>query len=128
MKKIFPKLFVLFLIIIIGVIIPLKTWGRTFNQNNIISDLLFRSLTLGLNDIQVFLQSKGSVLANLSFNVNGKLKKASEIIYSASRQYNLSPKILLTMLQKEHALISTQNPTQYQLDCATGYGVNRHNR
>lgn len=120
-----------------------------FNPNNIISDAdLLNYSSMSLPDIQNFLQSKGSYLANYyTPNAHGTTKTAAEIIYDAAQNNfncegaNLSenpteaekqlkcqkittvnPKFLLILLQKEASLIENPNPTQARLDWATGYG------
>ncbi len=120
-----------------------------FNANRILEDqdiLTYNSMSLP--DIQNFLQSKNSYLANyFAPNAHGMTKMASEIIYDAA--YNnfdcdgvtlsdnptelekkqkckmittVSPKFLLVLLQKEASLIENSKPSQSRLDWATGYG------
>ncbi len=120
-----------------------------FNPNRILSDSdLLDTNSLGLADIQNFLQSKGSFLANYTApNANGVTKSAAEIIYDASRNNfdcdgvtlsnspteaekqqkcrkitTVNPKFLLILLQKEASLIEDSSPTTSRLDWATGYG------
>jgi len=120
-----------------------------YNPNNIISDTeMLDVYSMSLSDIQAFLQSKGSYLANLQIpNAYGDLKTASEIIYNAVRNNydctgatlsdspteterllkcrlitTINPKVLLVLLQKEQSLIQNPAPTQKALDEATGYG------
>jgi len=120
-----------------------------FNPNKIIEDRdLLDCSAMSLPDIQNFLQSKNSYLANyITNNAHGMAKSAAEIIYDAS-QNNLdcdgvtlsdtptesekrlkckkittvSPKFLLILLQKEASLIEDPSPAQARLDWATGYG------
>lgn len=120
-----------------------------FNANRIIEDQdILDYDSMSLPDIQKFLQSKSSYLANyFTPNTHGMTKMASEIIYDAA--YNnydcdgvtlsdnptelekkqkcksittISPKFLLVLLQKESSLIEDPSPTQTHLDWATGYG------
>lgn len=120
-----------------------------FNPNYIISDFeILDYNSMDLKYIQEFLKSKGSYLANYSApNAHGTIKTAAEIIYDAAvnnydcdgvnlsrnpvesekkikckRITTVSPKFLLTLLQKEQSLIENANPKQSQLDWATGYG------
>lgn len=120
-----------------------------FNPNNILTNSqMINCESMTLEDIQNFLEEKGSYLANYrTINTHGSVKKASEIIYDASvnnydcEGVNLSedpsenekevkckkittvnPKFLLVLLQKEQSLIEDSNPKQSQLDWATGYG------
>ncbi len=120
-----------------------------FNPNLIISDAeLLDHDSLSLSQIQSFLKSKNSYLANYSTNnAHGTTKTAAEIIYdAANNNYDcsnaslsdspteaekklkcrsittVSPKFLIVLLQKESSLIEESNPAQARLDWATGYG------
>lgn len=120
-----------------------------FNPNRILNDNdLLDTNSMGLADIQTFLQNKGSFLANYTApNANGVTKSAAEIIYDASRNNfdcdgvelsdspteaekqqkckritTVNPKFLLVLLQKEASLIEDSSPTTSRLDWATGYG------
>lgn len=120
-----------------------------FNPNNIISDNdLLNARSMSLADIQNFLQSKNSYLANyIAPNNSGIAKSAAEIIYDATNRNfdcdgvtlssnptedekrlkcktitTVNPKFILVLLQKEASLIEDPSPTQSHLDWATGYG------
>ncbi len=120
-----------------------------FNPNKIIEDNdLLNYDAMSLPDIQNFLQSKNSYLANyITLNAHGTSKSAAEIIYDASHNNydcdgatlsdtpteaekqqkcrkitTINPKFLLILLQKEASLIEDSNPSQSHLDWATGYG------
>ena len=95
-----------------------------FNPNNIISDFELEDYTsLSQDSIQRFLEQKGSFLALLSEVIDGVRKKASQIIFEESQTYQINPKFILAMLQKEQSLITDRSPSQKQLDWATGFGV-----
>lgn len=119
---------VLILIVALLFLFPFVCQAKKYDPNDIITDLLFRYKKMKATDIQRFLENKGSGLKNFSMSVFGKIKRASEIIFDASRTYNVGEAVLLTLLQKEQALITTSSPTQYQLDWATGYGINRETK
>lgn len=97
----------------------------TFDPNFIISDDDFTNQgSMTLSGIQAFLEANGSFLSTfLTTDYFGFQKRASEIIFDAAQRYHISPKVLLTKLQKEQSLITTALPTQYALDWAMGYGV-----
>ena len=127
---------------------PKAVQAEGFDPNNIIGDLeILDHTTMNLTDIQQFLVAKGSFLANYSCaDVNGVIRKASEIIYNAAvssydcdgailsdsptdsekslkcRKVTINPKFLLVLLQKEQSLIEETSPSQRSLDWATGYG------
>lgn len=115
------------LITILGLFIPFSNAlaEAEFNTNMIISDEDMQSCAgWTATDVQTFLQDKGSYLANYTCeNVSGTVKSAAEIIYDAAIQYSISPKFLLVTLQKEQSLITDNQPSQKQLDWATGFAV-----
>lgn len=47
---------------------------------------------------------------------------AAQIIYNAAQTYNISPKVLLVLIQKESSLITDDWPYPWQYRSATGYG------
>ncbi len=95
-----------------------------FNPNNIISDYELEDVdSLSQEAIQRFLEQKGSFLAQFTEVVNGVRKPAAKIIYEEAQLYDINPKFILAMLQKEQSLITDASPSQKQLDWATGFGV-----
>ena len=97
-----------------------------FNKNFIISDFELEDyLSMDLHDIQYFLGRHTGILKYYVTNNthNGKLMTAAEIIYEAAQKYKISPKYLLTLLQKEQSLITNPHPTVKALGWATGYAV-----
>jgi len=96
-----------------------------FDPNFIISDLEMRDLgSWTKNDVQNFLDSKGSYLRKYSdTDIDGVTKTAAEIIYNTAVANQINPKFLLVTLQKEQSLITDDSPTQKQLNWATGYAV-----
>ncbi len=94
-----------------------------FNRHAIISDQEFFD-TFGMTEeeIKKFLESKKGFLQNYhTFDASKILKSAWEIIYEASQKYNINPKTILVLLQKEQSLIESKNPTDYNLSWATGF-------
>ncbi len=100
-------------------------YASNFNPNYLISDEElqdYRSMTR--SDIDLFLDQKGSYLRLLKTeDKNGEKRKASDIIFQAAQEYKINPKYLLVKLQKEQSLITDPEPSQKQLDWATGYGI-----
>ncbi|MCX6794508.1 MAG: hypothetical protein NTY31_00700 [Candidatus Falkowbacteria bacterium] len=135
-------------------LLPLLAQAQTdldldFNSNRILEDSeILNYSSMGLLEIQNFLQNKGSYLVNYStLNTHGDMKSAAEIIYDAThnnydcegitlsdqpteaekkskcRQITtINPKFLLILLQKEASLVTDSAPPQDHLDWATGYG------
>ena len=104
-------------------------------------DSIFRaSYTLSAADIQSFLVSKNSGLANFTDVENcgssagahysfyatyyhcGTVQRASQIIYDSAQAYGINPQVILATLQKEQSLVTTPNPSSSQLNFAMGYG------
>jgi hypothetical protein len=115
--------------------------GSEFMPGYIIADSLFYDAgAMTESDIQLFLASKGSALAHLTFTVasrpaaysstTGNLRcsaftggtlSAATIIYRAQVACGISAKVLLVTLQKEQGLITKSSPSQSALDRAMGY-------
>ncbi len=93
-----------------------------FDPTYILSDqdiLDYQSLTL--DQIKKFLQDKQSSLLYYRDSITGWA--APEIIYHASQTYQINPKYLLVLLQKEQSLIQGNNLSSKRYDWATGYGL-----
>ncbi|KKP90124.1 MAG: hypothetical protein UR94_C0030G0005 [Parcubacteria group bacterium GW2011_GWA2_36_10] len=111
-----------------------------FNYSNIISDQEANDYS-SMNKTQIvnFLNSKNSYLKNyyyygyspapgevIATTEEEKLakaaeKSAAEVIYNAAYEAKISPKFLLTMMQKEMSLVEDPDPTENQLAFAMGY-------
>lgn len=108
---------------------------------NIIDNRVFLNAnSMGISQIQSFLSSKGSGLASKSFVMqcsaagstanqlyssvgapcNQNVSSAT-IIYYAARIYGVNPQVILATIQKEQSLVTTGNPTVWQLTQAMGY-------
>lgn len=96
-----------------------------FNPHFIISDTEIQDWDCWTrNDVQKFLDEKGSYLRNFTAeDVSGTPRLAADIIYNAAQNYQINPKFLLVTLQKEQSLVTDDAPSQKQLDWATGYAV-----
>ncbi|HRH23071.1 MAG TPA: serine hydrolase [Candidatus Magasanikbacteria bacterium] len=105
--------------------LPSSLSAATFDPNYLLSDEEMQNWqSMNREDIQAFLTDKGSYIANLTTpDKDGIERPASDIIYQAAVDNRINPKYVLVKLQKEQSLISEDNPTQKQLDWATGYGV-----
>lgn len=95
-----------------------------FNPNFIISDEELQAQSMTRADIQAFLDDKGGYIAGLrTEDEDGVMRKAADIIYRAAQKHQINPKYIIVKLQKEQSLVTAKNPTQKQLDGATGYGI-----
>lgn len=120
------KIITIFFVIIILLFTPSSVLlAAKFNPDFIISDeemLDWRSLSRV--DINSFLKNQGGYIANLVTEDAAKSRRrALDIIYRAAKEYKINPKYILVKLQKEQSLITDPNPSQRQIDWATGYGV-----
>lgn len=123
--KIYIKYFLISLLIFsFGLSVQAYSIDPNFNPNYIISDSeILDYISMDLEDIQAFLNAKEGFLATYSCeNPDGEIMTAAEIIYDRAITNKVNPKFLLVLLQKEMSLIEDKDPTQRQLDWATGYG------
>jgi hypothetical protein len=123
MKHLFTS-FLLGIFAITPLLSPLAA-SASFDAGFIISDeSLFSTNTMSQESIQQFLLSHEGVLkSHIDTDIDGLVKTASMIIYSAAQRHNINPQILLVKLQKEMGLITDSTPKQSQFDWAMGYGV-----
>ncbi len=125
MLKYMIKIKIVYLfVVIITVLSPLSTiWAQVnFNPHYIISDQdLFDYNSLNLGQIQKFLTDKGSTLTVYKDPITSML--AADIIYRAAQDYQINPKYLLALLQKEQSLIESISRSDKHYDWATGFGI-----
>ncbi|MCR4280579.1 MAG: hypothetical protein NUV82_04105 [Candidatus Komeilibacteria bacterium] len=122
------KIALLLLFALISSSLPLSVSAATqeyesnpeFNGNSIVTDRDFTDTNaMTLEQIQAFMRAKGGKLADYIDPTNGLT--AAFIVFNAARDYGISPKVLLTLLQKEQSLVEDPDPIQSQYDWATGY-------
>jgi len=96
-----------------------ETADASYDEDFIISDSHFTDHdSMTLEQIQAFLEARG-VLGSYVDPLTHMT--AAFIIYNEAKNYGISPKVLLTLLQKEQSLIEDDSPQQSQYDWATGY-------
>src|SRR3989338_3342538 len=94
-----------------------------FNPNFLISDTEFTDrFALDVGQIYSILQ-RGMLGSFVTPDIDGRVRHAADIIWRAGQRNGISPKVILTMLQKEQSLIEDPNPEQSQFDWAMGYAV-----
>lgn len=104
-------------------IIPDEDLRNGFNPNAILEDSDIFEIEMGYNELRQFLMSRGA-LGRLTFkDIDGTDRSAADIIWRVANTYKVNPKYLLVLLQKEQSLIEHPNPSQRQLDWATGFAV-----
>lgn len=98
--------------------------AATFNPALIVSNGSFRaSDCLNQRGIQDFLNTqKGPLKSLVTTDYAGKKKPAAQIIYEACKQWNVSPRVMLTMLQKEQSLLTRTTLSANTLSRAIGAG------
>jgi hypothetical protein len=95
-----------------------------FDPNSILTDNdVFDTSRMTKSHLQSFLSAKGVLNTQPVLDIDGVEKAPSEIIWRVALSYKINPQFLLALLQKEQSLVEAQNPTQRQLDWATGFGV-----
>lgn len=111
--------------LVLSSLAPLSQVQASFNPGLIISDqAVFNANTMTAEEIQLFLEDHKGVLKNhVDVDIDGLVKTAAMIIYSAAERHQINPQILLIKLQKEMGLITDDTPKQSQFDWAMGYGV-----
>ncbi len=121
----YHKIVIFFLIFSFLIQLSPAQAADVFDPDFLISDAELQDWdTMGRADIQAFLREKNSYLTRYRVaDVTGKKRLASDIIQRASKENQINPKYLLVKLQKEQSLVTATDPTQKQLDWATGYGV-----
>ncbi|MCD4704883.1 hypothetical protein K8R66_02280, partial [bacterium] len=97
-----------------------------FNPSYIISDFELENYdSLDLAEIEYFLDTKNGILKNhiLLNPENDQIMTAGEVIYEVAQKYQINPKYLLVLLQKEQSLITDPYPSEKQLNWATGFAI-----
>ena len=103
--------------------IALPSSVLAFDPNNIISDAeLLDTQSLTVQEIEEILE-RGTLSTYTAEDINGQQRSAAQIIWDTAQRVQISPKFLITLLQKEQSLIEDTTPDQSQFDWATGYGV-----
>lgn len=107
---------------ILGLFLPLAP-AFAFDPDFILPDSdMTDEDAMNLDEIQAFL-NKGYLADYETEDWQGVTRSAAEIIYNAAQDHNINPRFILVLLQKEQSLIEDDEPTQKQLDWATGYAV-----
>ena len=99
--------------------------GRNFDPNYLIDDIEFvNSEGLSANAINRFLNLQTGRLATYATrDIDGLDRNASDIIWRAATLYQINPKVLIVMMQKEQSLVEDPDPSSEQLDWAMGFAV-----
>lgn len=123
MFKLFKFEFLFLFVAFILSPLPLLAAKPNFNPEYIISDQqLVDYKSMSAEEIQSFLQKfDGAIKEYVTYDVDGREKSAAEIIYRASQEYKINPKILIVLLQREKGLINKKNPSQDDYNWATGF-------
>jgi hypothetical protein len=104
---------------------PALALARTFDPTLVISDDNMRAYdSMSAAQIQKFLNSKPGPLKRMSFqrHDNGSTASAAVIIWEACQAWHISPKVMLTMLQKEQSLLTRKHLAGHTLQRAIGAG------
>jgi len=94
-----------------------------YNPNDLLSDAEMMDVyAMSKDELESFLK-RGALSTFVTEDVFGVRTKASDIIWQAATQFQLNPKFLLVLLQREQSLVEDDAPSQNQLDWAMGYSV-----
>ena len=118
-KKIISILILSFLLF------PQIILAAQFDPNYLISDHEIQdATTMNREDVQAFLDEKGGYISTNKFeDKDNVIRDAADIIVRSATEHSINPKYILVKLQKEQSLVTSKNPTQKQLDWATGYAI-----
>lgn len=95
-----------------------------FNPSLVLNDEdVFSVQGMTKRQLEIFLSAKGTLGDYVGKDIDGTKKSAADIIWNISNMYQISPRYLLALLQKEQSLVEDPDPTQRQFDWATGFGV-----
>lgn len=95
-----------------------------FNPNTVLTDDdLFDVSSMSQERLVAFLRSKGGLASVQVTDIDGTVRSAPEIIWRMAQMYQVNPKYLVALLQKEQSLVEDPSPSPSRLDWATGYGV-----
>jgi hypothetical protein len=91
-----------------------------FNPNYLIADEDIEDYnSMTVEQIKQFTDKKGGTLDTY---IDPELSlPAYYVIWQAAQEFQINPKFLLTLLQKEQSLVTDEEPTQNQYNWATGY-------
>ena len=67
--------------------------------------------------------SRGFLGTYKTVDAQGILRAATDIVWNASLAFDVNPKVLAVLLQREQSLVEDDRPSQDQLDWAMGYAV-----
>ncbi|MEW6610083.1 MAG: hypothetical protein AB1352_00425 [Patescibacteria group bacterium] len=110
------------IIIIVAQLVPWYSIKASWDPNYLMSDYEFTDWSsLNLQEIQNFLSQKKSALASYVDPITRQ--RAAQLIFDSAVVYQINPKALLTLIQKEQSLVEDGMPTQDQFDWATGFGI-----
>ena len=109
--------------LVIAPLFPTRAQTLVVNPHYLVSDSeMLDVYSMSLVDIERFL-IRGALDEYSGSDVNGAQRSAAEIIFNAAQEFDLSPRFLLVLLQREQSLVEDDSLTQDQLDWAMGYAV-----
>src|SRR3989338_8077648 len=122
MKRLF-FIFFTFIFIVEPIDIVQATQNFAVDPEYLISDTEMLDVSsMSVEDIEGFLM-RGSLASYRTTDKAGVERSAAKIIWDVAQEFELSPRFLLVLLQREQSLVEDPDPTQNQLDWAIGYAV-----
>jgi hypothetical protein len=99
--------------------------ASVFNPHLIITDGEMRDYrAMSFSQIYEFLLEKGGFAQCFDVDpMDGLLKGTAQLVDDAAKRYEINPKYILALLQKESGVIESSKPSQKMLDWAAGYAL-----
>jgi hypothetical protein len=95
-----------------------------FDPNLILmDDDVFSTDGMTFDRMVSFLRTKGTLADYRTTDIDGTERTAAEIIWRMAHSYEINPKMLMALLQKEQSLVEDPAPSERQMDWAMGFGV-----
>ena len=117
---------VLVLLVAVGIgLTSSAAWARTFDPKCVITDTAMRATdAMSAAQVQAFLDAKPGPLKRMSFprHDNGSVAPASVLIWEACQAWKISPRVMLSLLQKEQSLVTRTSLAPHTLERAVGAG------
>jgi len=112
----------LFAVALLGMVASAS--AAAFDPENVISNENMRDAhSMSEGQVQAFLETQpGPLKSFVTTDNSGVMRRASTIIWQACQEHQISPKVMLTMLQKEQSLLTRTTLATNTLSRAIGAG------
>lgn len=123
MQKVFIYIFAFILWMVFAPSSVLASELQVPSPEHLLSDSDMTDVdAMSREEIQTFL-AQGFLGIYKTKDIKGVTRSTSDIIANAAKEFNLNPRVILVILQKEQSLVESSKVTQNQLDWAMGFAV-----